>query len=147
MDRISLGHKEVFASKNSNCLISLIGDGEPYMTELPSITIDLPTRDIRIFLNKVMMKLGVWDSQLALSMLQAYEGVHSLTEDNYKVLWTDLRFPYHFCSLVHKYYLNQKPSWNSEKFTNELKLIIDMELSKNQFLHEFNHNVSKIKEI
>lgn len=121
-------------------------DGDPFMTELPSVTIDLPTRDLRIFLNKVMMKLGVWDTQLALSMLQSYEGVHSLTEDNYKVLWNDLRFPYHFCSLVHKYYLNQKPSWNSEKYTNELKLIIDMELSKNQFLHEFSQNVSQIKE-
>lgn len=122
-------------------------DNEPFMTELPSITIDLPTRDLRIFLNKVMLKLGVWDPQLALSMLQAYEGVHSLTNENYKVLWTDLRFPYSFCSLVHKYYLNQKPSWNSEKYTNELKLIIDMELSKNEFLHEFNHNVSQIKAI
>ena len=121
-------------------------DNEPLMMELPSITIDLPTRDLRIFLNKVMMKLGVWDSNLALSMLQAYEGVHSLTEDNYKVLWNDIRFPYSFCSLVHKYYLNQKPSWNSEKYTNELKLIIDMELSKNHFLHEFNHYVSQIKQ-
>lgn len=121
-------------------------DGKPFMTELPSVTIDLPTRDLRIFLNKVMLKLGVWDSQLAIKMLQAYEGSHSLTEENYKVLWNDLRFPYHFCSLVHKYYLNQKPSWNSEKFVNELKLIIDMEISKNQFLQEFKHNVSQIKE-
>lgn len=124
----------------------ILKDHGPFMTELPSITIDLPARDLRIFLNKVMKKIGVWDSQLALSMLKAYEDFNSLTEDNYRVLWTDLKFPYSFCSLIHKYYLNQKPAWNSEKYTNELKLIINMELSKNDFLYEYNHNISQIKE-
>ena len=122
-------------------------NGDPFMKELPSVTIDLPTRDLRILLNKVMMKLGVWDLQLALSMLQSYDKTHSLTENQYKVLWMELRFPYTYCFLVHQYYLHQNPTWNSEKYTKELQLIIDMELSKNQFLHEFNHHVSQIKEI
>lgn len=122
-------------------------DGKPFMTDLPSITIDLPTRDLRIFLNKVMLKLGVWDTQLALRMLQSYEQAHSLTEDHYNVLWTDLRFPYHFCALVHQYYLQQNPSWTSEQYMQELQLIIGMELSKTAFLQEHSDYVAHIKTI
>lgn len=122
-------------------------DGKPLMKELPSITIDLPTRDLRILLNKVMLKIGVWDSQLATKMLQSYEMANPLTEEQYKVLWTDLRFPYLFCFLAHEYYLNQNPSRKSEKYLMELKIIIDMELSKKEFLHEFTHYVSQIKKL
>ena len=70
----------------------------PFLRELHSITIDLPSRDLRILLNKVMRKLGVWDTNLAVEMLKSYDLTNQLTEEQYKVLWADIRFPYSICS-------------------------------------------------
>lgn len=116
-----------------------------FMKELHSITYDLPTRDIRILINKVMKKMSIWDSDLALKMIQSYDSIHPLTEEHYKVLWTDLKFPHLFCSIIHKYYLGQKASWSDEKYIWALQNIISLENSKNEFLKQFPEMVKNIK--
>ncbi|WP_214483309.1 CotS family spore coat protein [Bacillus sp. SM2101] len=121
-------------------------DGNPFMRELHSITYDLPSRDLRILLNKLMKKLSVWDTDLAVELLSSYEAVNPLTPDQYKVLWADLEFPYLFCSIIHKYYLSQKRSWGNEKYIWALQNIIAVEDSKEQFLHQYREIVSSIKE-
>ncbi len=120
-------------------------DGAPFMKELHSITNDLPSRDLRILLNKVMKKLSVWDDELAMEYLSAYDSVHPLTKDQYKVLWTDLAFPHVFCSIIHKYYLSQKRSWSDEKYIWALQNIIAVEDSKDEFLQRFPEIYQEIK--
>lgn len=120
-------------------------DGNAYMKELHSITNDLPARDLRIILNKVMKKLSVWDEELAIHLLGSYDSVNPLTEDQYKVLWIDLAFPHLFCSIIHKYYLGQKRSWSDEKYIWALQNIIAVEDSKDQFLKQFPEVVKEIK--
>ncbi|OEH93047.1 CotS family spore coat protein [Bacillus solimangrovi] len=117
-----------------------------FMRELHSITIDLPSRDIRMLMNKVMKKLSIWDTDLAIQMLQAYDSINPLTEDQYKVLWTDLKFPHLFCSIIHKYYLGQKVSWSDEKYIWALQNIIAVENSKAEFTDQFHSLVPLIKE-
>ncbi|MGN7297422.1 CotS family spore coat protein [Ferdinandcohnia sp. SAFN-114] len=109
----------------------------PYMKELHSITNDLPSRDLRIILNKMMKKLSVWDEKVAVYLLGSYDKVHPLTEKQYKVLWNDLAFPHMFCSIIHKYYLGQKLSWSDEKYIWALQNIIAVENSMDQFLQDF----------
>jgi spore coat-associated protein S len=120
-------------------------DGSAYMKELHSITNDLPSRDLRILLNKVMKKMSVWDRELAIHMLSAYDSVNPLTEEKYKVLWSDLAFPHLFCSIVHKYYLEQKRSWSDEKYIWALQNIIAVENSKEEFLGQFSDVYQEIK--
>jgi spore coat-associated protein S len=120
-------------------------DDQPFLRELHSITIDLPSRDLRILLNKVMGKLGVWDTNLAVQMLKAYESANQLTEEQYKVLWADLRFPYSFCSISHKYYLNQKQSISDDQYVEALKNSMTVERSKQQFLDQFQSIYTEIK--
>lgn len=123
-----------------------IKDERMFLKDLHSVTIDLPARDIRILLNKVMRKLNVWDTELAIRMLKAYDQVHPLTADQYGVLWTDLKFPHLFCSMVHKYYLSQKESWGDEKYLMNFRNVIAVEESKQLFLEQSETQIHRLKE-
>jgi spore coat-associated protein S len=122
-------------------------DGSAFMKELHSITQDLPSRDLRVLLNKVMKKMSVWDHDLALHMLSSYDAVHPLSKNHYRVLWTDLAFPHLFCSIIHKYYLGQKRSWSDEKYMWALQNIIAVENSKDEFLNNFSSFYQEIKHL
>ncbi|MGM0862292.1 MAG: spore coat putative kinase CotS [Bacillota bacterium] len=111
-------------------------DGEPFLKELHSITYDLPSRDLRILLNKLMVKLSVWDTELMVSLLKSYDAVYPLTEKQYEILWIDLAFPHLFCAIAHKYYLKQKKSWSDEKYNWALQNMISVEHSKEDFLQQ-----------
>jgi spore coat-associated protein S len=117
-----------------------------FLKDLHSVTIDLPARDLRILLNKVMRKLNVWDTELAIRMLRAYDQVHPLTPAQYRILWTDLKFPHLFCSMVHKYYLGQKQSWGDEKYLMNFRNVIAMEESKQPFLEQSETYILHLKE-
>ncbi|MGG4487939.1 CotS family spore coat protein [Metabacillus idriensis] len=115
------------------------------MKELHSITADLPSRDLRVILNKVMKKMSVWDNDLVIELLRKYDQTNPLTKDQYRVLWTDLKFPHLYCSIVHKYFLGQKTSWSDEKYIWAIQNIIAVEQSKQKFLSDFDEFYSKIK--
>ncbi|MBM7704378.1 CotS family spore coat protein [Metabacillus iocasae] len=120
-------------------------DSSPYMKEFHSITYDLPSRDLRVLLNKLMKKLSVWDNQLSIQLLQSYDSINPLTEEQYKVLWDDLKFPHMFCSISHKYYLAQKRSWSNEKYLWAIQNVIAVETSKEQFLQNLPSIYQEIK--
>jgi spore coat-associated protein S len=121
-------------------------EGQPFMRELHSITDELPIRDLRIILNKVMKKMSIWDRELAVHLLASYDSINPLTENNYRILWIDLTFPYLFCSIIHKYYLGQKRSWSDEKYIWALQNIIAVEESKEEFLRDFSGVFQEIKQ-
>ncbi|WLR42994.1 CotS family spore coat protein [Bacillus carboniphilus] len=125
--------------------IVLVED-EPFMRELHSVSYDLPSRDLRIILNKVMKKMSIWDEKLALHILASYDAIHPLNKDQYRVLWTDLLFPHLFCATIHKYYLQQKSAWSDEKYMWMLQNIIQVENSKASFLNQFDSHFNHIKE-
>lgn len=120
-------------------------EGKPVMQDLHSITRDLPCRDLRVILNKVMKKRNVWDETLACDLLHAYDAIHPLKKEYYQVLWTDLKFPHLFAATIHKYYLSQKKSWSHEKFMMNLKNVLAVEQSKDTFLNHFDESILKIK--
>lgn len=111
-------------------------DGESFLKELHSITYDLPSRDLRLLLNKLMVKLSVWDTDLMVSLLRSYDAVYPLTEKQYEILWIDLAFPHLFCAIAHKYYLKQKKSWSDEKYNWILQNMMSVEHSKEDFLQQ-----------
>lgn len=121
-------------------------DGDIFMKELYSITYDLPIRDIRILLNKIMKKLSVCDEQLMIKLLKSYEQVSSLTKEQYELLWIDLSFPHQFCSIAHKYFLQQKKSWSDEKYMWMLQNILLVEESKYSLFDHFEDIYAEVKE-
>lgn len=124
----------------------VLKDGEPFMRELRSVNIDLPARDLRILLDKVMKKLSVWDHGLCCDMLRAYDRVRPLDEDACQTLWTDLRFPHLFASVAQNYYLREKKAWSDDKYLLALKNVLATEESKEEFLERFDEIFEEIKE-
>lgn len=135
----------MFCQQDDTMARMIVKDEQAVMKDLHSITIDLPARDLRIILNKLMKKLAVWDTDVVSELLSAYDRVHPLTEDQYRVLWTDLKFPHLFCAISHKYYLGQKKSWGDEKFLMNFRNIIAVENSKEAFLSQFDQIYQNIK--
>ncbi|HET7658251.1 MAG TPA: CotS family spore coat protein, partial [Bacillales bacterium] len=105
----------------------------------------LPTRDLRILLDKVMKKLSVWDFSLCSRMLRAYDEVHSLDQEEYRTLWTDLRFPHLFCSIGQNYFLREKKAWSDAKYLAVLQKVTAVETSKQESLANFNDFYEEIK--
>jgi spore coat protein, CotS family len=135
----------MFCQQDFTLARMILKDDQMFLKDLHSVTIDLPARDLRILLNKVMKKMNVWDTDLALKMLRAYDQVHPLTPAQYGVLWTDLKFPHLFCSMVHKYYLGQKQSWGDEKYLMNFRNVIAVEASKKSFLEQPDMQISRLK--
>lgn len=94
-----------------------------YVLDTDSITIDIPARDIRKLLNKVMKKSGKWDKFLAKNMLARYQEMNPLTHSEWQVVKLDLMFPHLFVGAVNKYYYKRDKEWSEEKY---LQRIIEM---------------------
>ncbi|MBB5325533.1 spore coat-associated protein S [Anoxybacillus tepidamans] len=109
-------------------------DGEIWIKTPPPIAIDLPPRDIRNLLNKVMKKMAVWDDHLAVQLLRSYDSTYPLTKQQYLILQADLLFPHLFTSVIQKYYLEQKKTWSDEKYMWELQTSIVVEETKVKML-------------
>ncbi|HET7626781.1 MAG TPA: CotS family spore coat protein [Bacillales bacterium] len=120
-------------------------DGRAFMKELRSVNRDMPTRDIRVMLDKVMKKFSVWDRELCVQMLRAYDKVRPLDKDEFRVLRTDLQFPHLFASIAQNYYLREKKAWNDDKFLLALQNVIAVEQSKTAILNDFEEIYENVK--
>jgi CotS family spore coat protein len=105
-------------------------DGHLYVFDMDSLTVDLPVRDLRRIVNKVMKKLPEWDLQLLLTMLKAYQGANPLTKEQLLVLIADIQFPHLFYGQVSKYYERKEDKWTAAKHIQRLSEMIATELSK-----------------
>ncbi|WP_218185399.1 CotS family spore coat protein, partial [Calditerricola satsumensis] len=108
-----------------------------------SLTVDLPARDLRKILNKVMKKLG-WDEARTHAMLAAYHSVHPLTADEYAVVAADLRFPHLYYGIVTKAFEDRAADWTPDKLLAKLHETIDTETAKMRVLDRWNDIVAAV---
>lgn len=109
--------------------ILLNPSGKVYVLDTDSLTIELPARDIRKLLNKVMKKNGKWDAALLHDILRWYQQENPLTPDEWTVVKLDLTFPHLFAGIMDKYYRGREKSWTEGKYLSRLKEMIAMERS------------------
>ncbi|MZQ86008.1 CotS family spore coat protein [Paenibacillus sp. 5J-6] len=112
-------------------------DGKLYVYDMDSLTVDLPVRDMRKILNKVMKKGTSWNLPMMLKMMKFYQQVNPLTKEQYMILAADIQFPHLFYGQVSKYYENREDQWTVDKHIVRLKDMISTELSKNTVLKSF----------
>lgn len=112
-------------------------DGNLYVYDMDSLTVDLPIRDIRKILNKVNKKQGTWDVSLMLKMMRAYQKINPLTKDQYQVLVAEIMFPHLFYGQVTKFYNNRRTNWSVRKHTLRLKNLLLTEKRKDRAVKEF----------
>ncbi len=121
----TLCHQD-FAAGNT----SIGEDGRFYVYDMDSLTVDVPIRDLRKVLNKVMKRDLAWDLERTLTMLKAYQEVNPLTKDQYRALIAELTFPHLFFGQAQKYYEGREPGWSEAKHVDRLRRMTATELDK-----------------
>ena len=111
--------------------------GDLYVLDIDSITIDIPIRDIRKILNKVMKKHGGWDDNLAKDMLGWYQDKNRLDYLKWQVLKAELTYPYLFEGIMSKYYENREKTWTQEKYLKRLNEMLKIERSVEPIIENF----------
>jgi len=138
--------KWALEAKNTNCLchqdftasnLILTSSNKIFVLDIDSIAIDLPTRDIRKFLNKIMKKKGQWDLKLTSQILAWYNIVNPLEHWKWQVLKESLIFPHLFVGIMSKYYEQRDSTWVEDKYVRRLKEMIKVEKSIEPILENF----------
>ncbi|MBZ9634507.1 CotS family spore coat protein [Clostridium sp. FP1] len=139
-------NKWVEADKNLNSLchqdftagnLILTKSKEIFVLDIDSIAIDLPTRDIRKFLNKVMKRHGTWDLKQAKQILHWYNTVNPLEFWKWQVLREAITFPHLFVGIMSKYYEEREATWTEDRYVERLKAMIKVEKSIDPILQNF----------
>ncbi len=125
--------------------ILLNPSGKVYILDTDSLTIDMPARDIRKLLNKVMKKNGIWDSSLLHQILSWYQQENSLTADEWAVVKMDLNYPHLFNGIMDKYYRRREKDWTEEKYLSRLKEMIAVEQSKKIVLDQYEAIINEFR--
>lgn len=123
----------------------LIGnDHNLYVFDMDSLTVDLPIRDIRNILNKVMRKEAAWDLKTMIKMMKAYQEVNPLTKEQYHILAAELFFPHLFYGQVKQYYGKQDESRPFDYHLLKLKKMIATEKNKVKVIQKFLKRLDKV---
>lgn len=91
-----------------------------YVLDTDSLTVDIPARDIRKLLNKIMKKAGRWDMDLTKRILQCYQVNNPLTLPKWNVVKLDLMFPHLFLGAANKFYYQRDKEWSDEKYLDRI---------------------------
>ncbi|NLX86261.1 MAG: CotS family spore coat protein [Clostridiales bacterium] len=115
----------------------LTGAGELYVLDIDSITLDLPIRDIRKLLLKVMKKRGGWDAGLTADMLSWYQQENPLENRQWQVLKWELLYPHLFEGIMTKYYEKREKTWSPAKYYSRLQDMIAVEKTLGHVMEGF----------
>ncbi|MGG1658429.1 CotS family spore coat protein [Brevibacillus sp. NRS-1366] len=135
----TLCHQD-FAAGN----LALDDNGNIHVFDMDTLTIDLPVRDMRKILNKVMRKQKKWDFASMMKMMKAYQEVNPLTKEQYTVLTADVFFPHLFFGQVSKYYGTRQREWTEEKHVRRLADVIETEGNKEAVLLDFQARIRDV---
>ncbi|TYO95982.1 CotS family spore coat protein [Desulfallas thermosapovorans] len=79
-----------------------------YVLDLDGVTFDLPSRDLRKIIIKIMSGRKGWNLDQLREMLAWYEKVNPLDEDKRRVLYIDLLFPHELHDNAKNYFIKGK---------------------------------------
>lgn len=117
--------------------------GKLYVLDTDSITVDIPARDLRKILCKVMKRTGKWDAVLTKKILEAYHAQNPLTPDQWKVVRIDLLFPHLFLGAMNKYYYSRDKEWTEDKYFKRIKEMAAFEKTVTPIIDNFNSLIPK----
>lgn len=115
----------------------IMTSNEIYILDTDSITIDIPARDIRKILHKIMKKSGKWDSELVKRVLGYYQSENPLTQSEWQVVKMDIMFPHLFIGAMNKYYYQRDKEWSPQKYLQRLKEMAQFEKTISPVLDNF----------
>lgn len=96
---------------------------------------EIRTFDISNFIIKVLKRVD-WDINFANAILESYQSVSKLEDEEFKVLYAYLQFPQRYWRLANRYYYNEV-NWGQNTFSGRLNNIIEEKELYLKFLNEF----------
>ncbi len=108
-----------------------------YVLDTDSLTIDIPLRDIRKILNKIMKRKKQWDMELVEDILGYYQKQNPLESWQWEVLRPTLTYPHLFTGIMSKYYERREKTWTEQKYLSRLKEMITIEKSLDPIIENF----------
>lgn len=118
----------------------ILADDGIYVIDMDSLTIDIPARDIRKLLNKVMKKNLRWDVEAVKEIVKAYSSENNLLNSEWKVVSLDLMFPHLFLGAMDKYYYKRDQTWSEENYYERLNEMVLFEKTIYPVLSWFGSN-------
>lgn len=91
--------------------------------------------DISAFMIKALKKLD-WNIEYAKLIIDAYNEIAPLKEEEYRILFAFLLFPQRFWRLSNRYYYNEV-NWAQNTFNNKIQELIDEREKYIMFIEEF----------
>lgn len=96
---------------------------------------EVRTFDISNFMTKVLKRVN-WDMDFAKAIIDSYNEVSTLREDEYRVLFAYLQFPQRYWRLANRYYYNEV-NWGQNTFANKIEAIIKEQEQFLSFIENF----------
>lgn len=107
----------------------------PHVIDFDYCKREVRTFDISNFMTKVLKRVD-WNNDFAKAIIESYNSVSKLRDDEYKVLFAYLKFPQRYWRLANRYYYNEV-NWGQNTFTKKLASIIEEQDKFLAFLNEF----------
>ncbi|GAA0785192.1 CotS family spore coat protein [Hathewaya limosa] len=96
---------------------------------------ELSVYDLANFITKVL-KRREWDMEICKMIIESYNSVRILKEEEYEVLFAFLMFPQRFWRLCNRYYYNEA-SWIQNTFVNKINSLVEEKEDYVKFINEF----------
>lgn len=91
--------------------------------------------DLSLFMIKVLKRMD-WNIEYATLIIDAYNEVNPIRQDEYRVLFAFLMFPQRYWRLANRYYYNEV-NWAQTTFNNKIEELIEEQQNYNNFIEEF----------
>ena len=98
---------------------------------------EVRTFDISNFMTKVLKRVE-WNMEYAKAIIDSYNSVTNISNDEYKVLYAFLQFPQRYWRLANRYYYNEV-NWAQNTFASKLNGIVQEKDKYLCFLDSFNN--------
>jgi CotS family spore coat protein len=110
-------------------------DNEVHVIDFDYCKKEIRVYDLSLFIIKVLKRMD-WNIEYAKLIIDSYNEVSPLREDEYRVLFAYLLFPQRYWRLANRYYYNEV-NWAQATFSNKIEeLIAEQDIFIN-FIEEF----------
>ncbi len=114
-------------------------DGKLYVLDFDYCAIDVRIHDLGSLIIRNMKKTG-WDIDRALYIIEGYNEVSAVSNDELKVLVPFFLFPQDFWQISKQYYIEKK-DWGDRDYLDKMNTKSQYTISRRQFIEEFEKRV------
>ncbi|GGC88547.1 spore coat protein I [Thalassobacillus devorans] len=112
-----------------------IADDGMWVIDLDGVSFDIAIRDLRKLIIDRMAAIGKWDADYIREMIQSYNAVNPISDEEYEMLLIDLSLPNSFYKEI-KPIVYSPTTFMTDEFNQQLQFINELEKTKWPVLQE-----------